>query len=173
MKCSLCIANFLEEISSVSHSIILSVSALWRKRIRGYGSYPMGETDWEKLSLVLMGGARLSKSLINFSVDGWSCIPSLLFTWDQTMVEIMKIMVSSSKGPMYRLLHLVLPTLQQTTADPRLCQRLLDTHRQVCVSLLWGHCSFLLGPVVHRVLFVPSRSLFPQSCVSSGSSMMG
>ena len=30
-----------------------------------------------------------SKSLIQFSVDGWSCVPSLLFTWDQTMVELM------------------------------------------------------------------------------------
>ena len=40
-----------------------------------------------KLGLVLMGGAMLSKSLIQFSVDGWSCVPSLLFTWGQTMVE--------------------------------------------------------------------------------------
>ena len=29
--------------------------------------------------LVLMGGAMLSKSLIQFSVDGQGCIPSLLF----------------------------------------------------------------------------------------------
>ena len=28
----------------------------------------------------------LSKSLIQFSVDGWSCVPSLLFTWAQTTV---------------------------------------------------------------------------------------
>ena len=34
-----------------------------------------------------------SKSLIQFSVDGWGCVPSLLFTWGQTMVEVMKIMV--------------------------------------------------------------------------------
>ena len=32
-----------------------------------------------KLDLVLMGGAMLSKSLIQFSVDGWGCVPSLLF----------------------------------------------------------------------------------------------
>ena len=49
----------------------------------------------------------------------------------------------------------------------------VDTHRQVWVSLLWGHYSFLLGPGVHKVLFVPSKSLFPQSCVSSGGSMVG
>ena len=77
------------------------------------------------------------------------------------------------QGPVHALLHLVPPTLQQTTADPHFCQRLLDTHGQVWVSLLWSHCSFLLGPGVHKVLFVPSQSLFPQPCVSSGSSMVG
>ena len=64
-------------------------------------------------------------------------------------------------------------TLQQATTHPHPHQRLLDTHRQVWVSLLWGHCSFLLGPGVHRLLFVPSKSLFPQSYVCSGGSMVG
>ena len=39
----------------------------------------MGETDKGKLGLVLMGRAMISKSLIQFSVDGWGCVPSLLF----------------------------------------------------------------------------------------------
>ena len=39
-----------------------------------------------------------------------------------------------------------------------------NTHRQVCLSLLWGHCSFLLDPGVLKALFVPSKTLFPQSC---------
>ena len=38
----------------------------------------MGETVGE-LGLVLMGGAVLSKSLIQFSVDLWGCVPSPLF----------------------------------------------------------------------------------------------
>ena len=74
---------------------------------------------------------------------------------------------------MHALLHSVPPTLKQATADPHLCWRLLDTHRHVWVSFLWGHCSFLLGPGVHKVLFVPSKNLFPQSCVNSGGSMVG
>ena len=41
----------------------------------------------------------LSKSLIQFSVDGQGCVPSLLFTWGQTMVEVMMIMASSFKRP--------------------------------------------------------------------------
>ena len=38
---------------------------------------------------------------------------------------------------------------------------------------MWGHCSLLLGPGMHEVLFVPSKSLFTLSCVSSGGSMVG
>ena len=44
-----------------------------------------------------MCSAMLSKSLIQFSVDRWSCAPSLLFTWGQTVVEVMKIMATSLK----------------------------------------------------------------------------
>ena len=75
----------------------------------------------------------------------------------------MKIMVPS-KGIMHTLLHFVALTLQQVITEPHLCQRLLDTHRQVWISLLWGHCPSLLGPGIHKVLFVLSKSLFPQSC---------
>ena len=39
----------------------------------------MGETVGGILGLVLMGQAMLSKYLIQFSVDGWGCVPSLLF----------------------------------------------------------------------------------------------
>ena len=63
---------------------------------------------------------------------------------------------------MHALLHSVPPTLQQAAADPCLLWRLLDTHGQVWVRLLWGHCSFLLGPGAHTVLFVPAKSLLPQ-----------
>ena len=31
---------------------------------------------WEKLDLALMGRAVLSKSLFQFSSDGWGCVPS-------------------------------------------------------------------------------------------------
>ena len=52
------------------------------------------------------------------------------------------------------LLYSVPLTSQQATVDPRLCRRLLDTHR---LSLLWGHCSFFLSPDVHKVLLVMDR----------------
>ena len=45
-----------------------------------------------------MGRAMLSKSLIQFSVDRRGCVPSpFCFTGGQTMVEVMKIMVTSFK----------------------------------------------------------------------------
>ena len=44
-----------------------------------------------------MGRAMLSKSLIQYSVDGWGCVPSLLFSWGQTMAEVMKITATSFK----------------------------------------------------------------------------
>ena len=34
---------------------------------------------WLKLVLALVGRAMLSKSLIQFSADGWGCVPSLWF----------------------------------------------------------------------------------------------
>ena len=37
------------------------------------------ERLWGRLVLVLMGRAMLNTSLIQFSVDGQGCVPSLLF----------------------------------------------------------------------------------------------
>ena len=98
---------------------------------------------------------------------GGAVLPPCCLTGDQTTVEVMKIMVTSVKRSHICTAAPSAPRLQQTTSDPLLCQRLLDSHRQVWFTLSWGHCSFLLGPGVHKVLFVLSRSLFPQSCVSS------
>ena len=52
----------------------------------------------------------LNKSLIQFSVDGWGCVPSLLFTWGQTMVEEMKIMETSFKRSHARTATLSAPS---------------------------------------------------------------
>ena len=89
------------------------------------------------------------------------------------MVEVIKIMATSFKRSHAGIATLSAPNPEEATAYPCFHQRLLDTHRQVWVTLLWGLCSFLLGLGVHEVLFVPSKSLFPQSCVSSGNAMVG
>ena len=88
------------------------------------------------------------------------------------MVEVMKIMVTSFKRS-----HAHIATLSasnQATGHWQLMP-LSETpgHSQASwVILLWGHFPFLLGPGAHKVLFVPSQSLLPQSCVSSGRSMV-
>ena len=60
----------------------------------------------------------------------------------------------------------IAPTLQQALST-HASARDSWTLRQVWISLLWGCCSFLLGLGVHKVLLVPSKSLFPQSYGSS------
>ena len=108
-----------------------------------------------KLGLLLMGGAMLSKSLIQFSVDGWSCGPSLLFTWGQTMVEVMKIMATSFKRS--QTLSAPNPAAGHHRPSPP-----LETpgHSQASLGQsLVG--SLLLSPGVHKVLLVPFKSLFP------------
>ena len=115
-----------------------------------------------KLGLVLMGRAMLSKSLIQFSVDGWGCIPSLLSDLRPNCAgdnEDNSYLLQQVPGT---LPHSVPRTLQQAITNRLLCKRLLDTHGQIWVSLLRGHCPFLLCPGVHKVLFGP-RACFPST----------
>ena len=74
--------SFIEFGKAVNHVISLisflwlhfSLSALWWIRIRGLWKLPDGrDWLWGNQGLVLMGGARLSKSLMQFSVDGQNC----------------------------------------------------------------------------------------------------
>ena len=84
------------------------------------------------------------------------------------MVGVMVVIATSFKRTYVSMLHLpgllysVFLTPQQVTVDTLLSQRLLDTHRQVWLGLLWGNISFHLSSGVHKVLYVPSKSLFPQ-----------
>ena len=137
----------------------------------------MEVSSWErllgKLGLVLMGGALLSISLIQFSVDGWGCVPSLLFD--------LRPNYDRGNEDNVNLLQKVLYT-HCSTQCPQPCSShrqptpLPETpgHSQTSLGQsLVGHGSSLLGPGAHKVLFVPCKRLFPQSCVSSGSSMVG
>ena len=61
----------------------LMEASWWEKRLRG------------KLGLVLMGGTKVTKRLIQFSVD--AMFTPCCLTWGQTMVEVMKLMATSFK----------------------------------------------------------------------------
>ena len=60
----------------------------------------------------------LSKSLIQFSVDVWGCVPSLLFDLRPNFGRDNEDNVDLLERACAELLHSVLSTLQQTTADP-------------------------------------------------------
>ena len=115
----------------------------------------------------------LGKSSIQLSVDEWGSVPCLLFTWDQTMVEVVKIMATSFKKSHAGTATPSAPSPAAGHCQPTPPLETSEHSGQVWVSLLWGHCSFLLGPGAHKALFLPSKGLFPQSCVSSGGSMVG
>ena len=57
--------------------------------------------------------------------------------------------------------------LQWAPANSHLHRRPSDTSRWIWFSLLWGHCSFPLGPDVCKILFVPSKSRVSVSPVES------
>ena len=100
-----------------------------------------------------------SFSLIQFSFEGRGCVPSLLFDLRPNYGGY-----NEDNG----LLQKVPCTATLSAPNPAACHhrptplpKLLDTHRQVCVSLLWGHCSFLLGPVIHRFCLCAPRVCLP------------
>ena len=153
--------------------MVFSLSALWWRRIRDSWKLPDG-IDWLRgiLGLVLMGRATLSKSLIQFSVDGWSCVRSLLFTWYQTMVEVMKITVTTLKRS------------HAWTARVHAPSPAAGDHRPTLPPETPGHPHASLGQSPVGSLFLSPWSWcakfcgalqesISQSCVSSGSSMMG
>ena len=129
---------------------------------------------WGNLGFALMGGAMLSNSLINFILLGKAV--SLPIVWPEAKcrgnVGVMAVMAISFKmtyaslpqlpGLLFSALY---PAAGRCPSTP--LPEILDTHRQVWLSPLWGRCSFLLGPGAHEVFFVPFNSLFPQACASS------
>ena len=57
------------------------------------------------------------------------------------MVEVMKIILTSFKRPMNAQLHSMPPTLQQGTANPCLCQSLLDIQGAGVMAVQrWSSC---------------------------------
>ena len=149
--------------------MVCILSALWGiriRRLRGLWKLPNGrDWLWGKLGLVLMDGAKLSKSLIQFYVDGRGCVPSLLLTWDQTMVEVMTILATSFKRS-----HAYTATL--SAPDPAVSHRwptpLLETpgHSQASLGQsLVG--SLLLSPVswcVQNFVCAFQESVSPVLC---------
>ena len=67
------------------------------------------------------------------------------------MVEVIKIMMTSFKRSHAGTAILSAPNPAAGHHQPMPLPRFLDMHRQVWVSLLWGHGSFLLWVLVHTL----------------------
>ena len=104
---------------------------------------------------------------------GSAVFPPCSLTWGQTMVELMKIIVTSFKRSHAYSAVFSAPDPAAGHHQPSPPPGTPGHSQASWVSLLWGHCSFLLGPGAHKVLFVPCKSLFPQSCGSSCGSLVG
>ena len=101
------------------------MALLWI-RIRGLWKLPDGRDLLKgKLGLVLMGGTMFSKSLIQFSVDGQGCIPSLLFD--------LRPNYGGGNEVNGDLLQKV-PCMHLGTQCPRPCSRPLSTHTSLNCS---------------------------------------
>ena len=105
-----------------------------------------------------MDGAMLSNSLIQFSVDGCGCVPSLLFDLrpnyggaDEDNGDVLQrsLACTATLSPL---------TPQQATANPRLRWRLLDTHWQVWASP--EKCKNVPAPLHLRVTLLYIYVLF-------------
>ena len=119
-----------------------------------------------------MGGAMLSKSLNQFSVEGWGCVPSLLFDMrpnygggdedNGDLPQKVPCTTAPLSAPDPAAAHLRPTPLPQS---PGHCRASLG-------QSLVGSLLLSPGSWCFKVLFVPSKSLFPQSCVVL-SSMVG
>ena len=115
----------------------------------------------------------ISKSLIRFSVDGWSCLPSLLFTSGQTKVEVMKVMAFSFKRSQACTAILKCPQPCSRPPPTHASDRDSQTPTGKPEAVSCGVTAPFSWVLAHKILFVPSKSLFPQSCVSSDCPMVG
>ena len=121
---------------------------------------PIGRRKWQSTPVLLPGKSHRQRSLVGYSL--WGCKQSdtterLHF---HTMVEVMKIMVTSFKRSRACTATLSAPNPAAGHRRPMLPLETPGHSRASRVSLLWGHFSFS-WVLVHKVLFVPSKSLFP------------
>ena len=120
----------------------------------------------------LIGGAMLSKLLIQFSVYVWSCVPSLLFSWGQTMVNVMKIRVTFHKRSHAYSAILNAPNIVASHHQPTPPLK-IPWHPQASLGRSpAGSLLLSFGPGC-KSFCCAFRESISQCCVSSGSSMVG
>ena len=97
---------------------------------------------------------------------GRAAFPPCCLTRGQTMVEVMKIMVTSFKRSHTHTATLSVPNSVAGHRQPMPPPETPGHSQGSLISLLCGNCSFLLGPCVPKVLFMPSKSLFESAALN-------
>ena len=125
----------------------------------------MGETDWQgNWVLFWWTWTMFSKSLIQFSVDEWGCVPSLLFTLGQTVVKIIKIMVTSFERSHAFTDTFSAPSPAAGHHQPTpLLETPGDSQASLGQSLVWS-LLFSLGFWCTQFCLCPPRIYFPVLC---------
>ena len=113
------------------------------------------------------GWAMLNKSLMQPSADVWGCVPSL---------TVVGVMVTSFKRtytsiPWLPGLLISVPDTVAGHCRPTPLQETPGHSQASAAQFVVGSLFLSPGSWCAQVLFVPSKSLSPQSCGSSGSSM--
>ena len=127
---------------------------------------------WEGLAMgqsgSCSGGQSNAQQIFNQNFCWWMGLCSLplsCLAWGNPVLESTGSMIGLKATSTRTYANMCLPglllpvclSLKQATADPHLCRRPSNTQRQVWPCLFWGHCSFPLGSVVHKILLVPFR----------------
>ena len=123
-----------------------------------------------KLGLTVVGEAMLSKSLIQFSADGWGCVPSLYLGLRPNYVRgngdlLQKDLCQDAVAPMTVVISArdyAVGRCQPTPVLEAPGHSTANLAQSLVGSLLLSPASWCIQGFV-----VPSKSLFPQSCGSS------
>ena len=148
--------------------MVFSLSALWWRRINGLWDLPDGR-DWlrGKLGLVLISRAMLSKTLIQFLLMGGAVFPPYCLTWDQTMVEVMKIVATSFKRSHAHTVALSVPDPAAGHCWPTPPPETLGHSQASLGQLLMGLLLPSPGSWCAQHFVCALQGSVPQSCVSS------
>ena len=86
-----------------------------------------------------MGRAILSKSLIQFSVDGWNYVPSLLFTWGEASLVAQRIKrLPAMQETRVRSLGRENPLEKEMATTPVFLPEKSQGQRSLVVYIPWG-----------------------------------
>ena len=103
----------------------------------------------------------LSKFLIQFSADGWSCVPCLSLAWGQTMIGVMAVLATSFERTYASIVVCSAPDYAAGHCQPMPPPETPGQSQASLAQSLVGSLSFLLGSGAHKVFCALQESVSP------------